>query len=348
MTSARACVLHAKGDIRIEDRFTAAPGRNEVLVRIGAGGICGSDLHYFQDGGFGAIRVREPIILGHEVSGRVEALGDGVSGLAIGQKLALNPSKPCNACRYCLQGMQQHCLDMRFMGSAMRMPHVQGAFRDRIVVDAAQCVPVDDDLSLGEAAMAEPLAVVLHALNQAGNVAGARVLVTGAGPIGLLALLAARFAGAAEVVMTDIADEPLVLARKLGASDTVNVATSAVDLEPYAQEKGRFDVCFECSGAGPALAAAFGVVRPGGTIVRVGIGEIGSLPLNMLVAKEIRLCGSFRFHTEFALAARLLSERRIDVRPLISATYPLAQANAAFEEAGDKRRSVKVQLVFDE
>ncbi|HSP25307.1 MAG TPA: zinc-binding dehydrogenase, partial [Saliniramus sp.] len=248
----------------------------------------------------------------------------------------------------CLQGMQQHCLDMRFMGSAMRMPHVQGGFRDRIVVDAVQCVPVDDALSLGEAAMTEPLAVVLHALNQAGNVAGARGLVTGAGPIGLLALLAARFAGAAEVVMTDIADEPLALARKLGASDTVNVATAAGDLDRYAQDKGHFDVCFECSGAGPALAAAFGVVRPRGTIVRVGIGDIGSLPLNMLVAKDIRLCGSFRFHAEFALAARLLSERRIDVRPLISATYPLSQAMAAFVEAGDKRRAVKVQLVFDE
>jgi L-idonate 5-dehydrogenase len=348
MTSARACVLHAKGDIRIEDRQVAAPDANEVLVRVGAGGICGSDLHYFQDGGFGAIRVREPIILGHEVAGRVEALGSGVSGLAVGQKVALNPSKPCNACRHCLQGMQQHCLDMRFMGSAMRLPHVQGAFRDRIVIDAVQCVPVDDALSLGEAAMAEPLAVVLHSLNQAGSVTGARVLVTGSGPIGLLTLLAARFAGAAEVVMTDVADEPLFLARTLGAFDTVNVAASAADLDRHVQDRGHFDICFECSGAGSALAAAFAAVRPRGTIVRVGIGDIASLPLNMLVAREIRLCGSFRFHAEFAVAASLLSDRRIDVRPLISATYPLAQAKAAFEEAGDRRRATKVQLVFDE
>jgi len=346
--SARACVLHAKGDIRIEEQALSEPGPNEVLVRVGAGGICGSDLHYFQDGGFGAIRVREPIILGHEVAGRIEALGSAVSHLAVGQKVALNPSRPCNVCRYCVEGMQQHCLDMRFMGSAMRMPHVQGAFRDRMIVDAFQCVPVDDGLSLNEAAMAEPLAVVLHALEQAGNIAGRRVIVTGAGPIGLLALLAARQAGAAEVVLTDIADEPLALARKLGASDTVNVATARDGLDRFAGDKGWFDICLECSGAGPALDAALAIVRPRGTIVRVGIGDTKDINLNLLVAKEIRLCGSFRFHSEFARAAELLSTRRIDVRPLITATYPLSDAVKAFDEAGDKRRSIKVQLVFDE
>jgi L-idonate 5-dehydrogenase len=348
MSGTRACVLHAKGDIRIEEQILTEPGPNEVLVRVGAGGICGSDLHYFQDGGFGAIRVREPIILGHEVAGRIEALGSAVSHLVVGQKVALNPSRPCNVCRYCLQGLQQHCLDMRFMGSAMRMPHVQGAFRERMIVDAFQCVPVDDGLSLNEAAMAEPLAVVLHALNQAGNIAGRRVIVTGAGPIGLLALLAARHAGAAEVAMTDIADEPLALARKLGASATVNVAASRDGLDRFAGDKGHFDVCFECSGAGPALDAAIMVVRPRGTIVRVGIGDTRDINLNLLVSKEIRLCGSFRFHSEFALAAELLSTRRIDVRPLITATYPLSDAVKAFDEAGDKRRSIKVQLVFDE
>ncbi|HSP24481.1 MAG TPA: L-idonate 5-dehydrogenase, partial [Saliniramus sp.] len=222
MTFARACVLHAKGDIRIEEQPMAAPGPGEVLVRVGAGGICGSDLHYFQDGGFGTIRVREPIILGHEVAGRVEALGSGVSGLTIGQKVALDPSRPCNVCRYCLQGMQQHCLDMRFMGSAMRMPHVQGAFRDRIVVDAMQCVPIDDALSLGEAAMAEPLAVCLHATQNAGDLFGRRVLVTGCGPIGLLCILAARRAGAVEIVATDLTDFTLDMAAANGADRVVN------------------------------------------------------------------------------------------------------------------------------
>ncbi|MEI8145158.1 MAG: alcohol dehydrogenase catalytic domain-containing protein, partial [Alphaproteobacteria bacterium] len=172
----KAVVIHAKGDLRLEDREVETLGPGQVDVAIEAGGICGSDLHYFNHGGFGAIRIREPMILGHEVAGTIRALGEGVSTLAIGDRVAVSPSRPCNACVYCLKGQQNHCLNMRFYGSAMPMPHIQGAFRQRLVAEAWQCHRVGPDISAHDAAFAEPFAVVLHALSRAGSLQDKRVL----------------------------------------------------------------------------------------------------------------------------------------------------------------------------
>jgi len=342
----RVCRLHAKGDIRVETDPVGGPGAGEVLVRIGAGGICGSDLHYFQDGGFGPIRVREPIILGHEVAGTIEVLGSGVAGLAVGQKVALNPSRPCHGCRYCDEGLFNQCLNMRFYGSAMRFPHEQGGFRDRIIADAAQCVPVGDHVSHGEAACAEPLAVCLHARNQAGDLGGKRVLVTGAGPIGLLSVAVARQAGAVEIVVTDLQDATLRVAEAMGATRTVNVLKEPEVLDAYNAETGTFDVAFECSAAAPALKSAILAVRPCGTIVQVGVTGDMAVPINLLVSKEIMLCGTHRFHAEYAEAVRLIDRGEIDVKPIITHTLPLAEAPEAFAIAGDRSQAVKVQLSF--
>ncbi|TIW94985.1 L-idonate 5-dehydrogenase, partial [Mesorhizobium sp.] len=207
----KSIVIHAAKDLRIEDRPVEEPGPGQVLLRLAAGGICGSDLHYYNHGGFGTVRLKEPMILGHEVSGVIEKLGPGVSGLEPGQLVAVSPSRPCYSCRYCREGMHNQCLNMRFYGSAMPFPHIQGAFREMLVADAPQCVPADG-LSAGEAAMAEPLAVCLHATRRAGEMLGKRVLVTGCGPIGLLSILSARRAGAAEIVAVDLADFTLSMA----------------------------------------------------------------------------------------------------------------------------------------
>jgi L-idonate 5-dehydrogenase len=343
---ARVCRLHAAHDLRVEEVPVAAPGAGEVLVRVEAGGICGSDLHYYQDGGFGPIRVREPIILGHEVAGTVEAVGEGVTNLRPGDRVALNPSRPCGRCRFCQRGEQQHCLDMWFYGSAMRFPHSQGAFRERIVAQAVQCEPIGEVVSFGEAACAEPLAVCLHAARRAGDLAGRRVLVTGAGPIGALTIAAARFAGAEEIVATDLHDAPLRTAATLGATQCLNLTRESEALKAFEAEKGFFDVAIECSAAPAALRGAFAVVRPRGTIVQVGVTGDVPIPLNVLVGKEIHLMGSHRFHEEYPLAVRLIRERRIDVRPLISSTLPMEEAVAAFELAGDRSRAMKVQLAF--
>ena len=342
----RAAVLHAARDLRVEAVADPVPGAGEVEVRIEAGGICGSDLHYYHDGGFGTVRLREPMILGHEIAGTVSRVGAAVAGVKPGQRVAVNPSRPCGRCRYCQEGRQNHCLDMRFYGSAMRFPHVQGGFREMLVCDAAQAVPVAPTMSAAQAAFAEPFAVCLHAVNRAGPLLGKRVLVTGAGPIGALTVIAARRAGALEIVATDVAGAPLAAARKVGADQAINV-TEQDALMRYGADKGHFDVMFEASGNAAALAGGLGVVRPTGIVVQIGIagGEM-TLPMHLVVAKEIELRGTFRFHEEFALAVALIGSGLVDVMPLLTETVPLSDARAAFELAADRSRAMKVQLAF--
>ena len=342
----RAAVLYAAKDLRIETVAAVPLGPNQVEVRIEAGGICGSDLHYYYDGGFGTVRLKEPMILGHEIAGSVSRVGAEVASVKVGERVAVNPSRPCNACRYCAEGKQQHCLNMLFYGSAMRFPHVQGGFRDVLVCDASQAVCVPAMMSAAQAAFAEPFAVCLHAVNRAGPLLGKRVLITGAGPIGALTVIAARRAGALEIVATDVADAPLAAARRIGADATVNVSEQDA-LARYEADKGYFDVMFEASGNAKALAGGLAAVRPQGIIVQIGIGggEM-SLPMNMAVAKEIELRGTFRFHAEFALAVALIGAGLVDVMPLLTATVPLAEANDAFALAADRSKAMKVQLAF--
>src|SRR4051812_19587754 len=342
----RAAVLHAAKDLRIEEVAGPSLGPCEVEVRIEAGGICGSDLHYYYDGGFGTVRLREPMILGHEIAGTLARVGPEVASVKAGQRVAVNPSRPCGACRYCREGLQQHCLNMLFYGSAMRFPHVQGGFRDVLVCDEAQAVPVPAAMSAAQAAFAEPLAVCLHAVNRAGPLLGKRVLVTGAGPIGALTVIAARRAGALDIVATDLADAPLAAAKRVGADAAVNVGEKDA-LTRYGSDKGYFDVMFEASGNAAALAGGLAVVRPTGVVVQIGIagGEM-TVPMNMAVAKEIELRGTFRFHEEFALAVALIGGGLVDVMPLLTETIPLAQANEAFALAADRSKAMKVQLAF--
>ncbi len=340
-------VIHAAGDLRAEEQEVGELAPGEVLVRVALGGICGSDLHYFRHGGFGTVRLREPMVLGHEVAGTVEAVGPGVAGLAPGQRVAVNPSRPCGACRYCLEGLPNQCLDMRFYGSAMRMPHVQGAFRDLLRCDATQCHAVADGVPLEQAAMAEPFSVGLHAVSRAGSLLGKRVLVSGCGPIGALAVAAARVHGAAEIVATDVVDAPLAAARAMGATTTINVAADGDWVQRYGADKGTFDVLLECSGNSRALNDGLQVMRPRGVVVQLGLGGDVSLPQNLVVAKELEIRGSFRFHAEFALAVRLINERRVNLSPLVTGAFPLQQAREAFELASDRKRAMKVLLEFE-
>lgn len=342
----KAIVIHAAKDLRIDEREPETPGPGEVEIRLATGGICGSDLHYYNHGGFGTVRVKEPMILGHEVSGHIATLGEGVSGLAIGDLVAISPSRPCGHCEYCLKGLPNHCFNMRFYGSAMPFPHIQGAFREQLVAQASQCVKADG-LSAGEAAMAEPLAVTLHATRRAGEILGKRVLVTGCGPIGTLSILSARRAGAAEIVAADISGPALDFARKAGADRTINLSQNPDGLVEFSQNKGAFDILYECSGAASALVAGIHALKPRGIIVQLGVGGEMSLPINTITAKELDLRGSFRFHEEFALAVRLMQDGLIDVKPLITQTLPLADALRAFDIASDKTQSMKTQIAFN-
>ena len=342
-----ALVIHAPGDLRVEEVPTPELEAGQLRVRVRCGGICGSDLHYYQHGGFGTVRIKEPMVLGHEVAGVIEAVGDGAGGFAAGERVAISPSRPCGLCRYCQQGLQNHCLDMRYYGSAMRTPHVQGAFRQQIVVEHWQAHRLADSVSDGEGSMAEPLSVALHAVRRAGSLLGKSVLVTGCGPIGALAIIAARRAGATHIVATDVGAHTLGKALKVGADEVVNVAEESEGLARFTADKGHFDVLFEASGNQRALVGAFDALRPRGIIVQLGLGGEMTLPINTIVAKEFDLRGAFRFHEEFAVAVELLNKGLVDVKPLISATLSYRDSARAFALAADRSQAMKVLLSFD-
>ncbi|MFH0130195.1 L-idonate 5-dehydrogenase [Variovorax sp. VaC1] len=339
-------VIHAPDDLRLDEQDAGEIGPGQVLVKVGMGGICGSDLHYFHNGGFGTVRIKEPMVLGHEVAGTVVAVAPGVESVRIGDKVAVNPSRPCGACKFCLEGLPNQCLDMRFYGSAMRMPHVQGAFRNMLLCEATQCVKVADHVPLRLAALAEPFSVGLHGVSRAGPLLGKRVLVSGCGPIGVLAIAAARAHGAAEITATDVVDEPLAIARAMGADRTINAAQDKGWVARHSADKGTFDVMLECSGNERALRDGLEVMRPRGVVVQLGLGGDVSIPQNMVVSKELSICGSFRFHAEFALAVRLINEGRVDLSPVVTHTFPMLKAREAFELASDRKQAMKVLIDF--
>ena len=346
-----AAVCHGRKDLRIEPVEDRQLGRGDVRVAVAYGGICGSDLHYFHNGAVGDFKVREPLTLGHEISGVVMEVGSEVGHLTPGMKAALDPSRPCLSCSYCRAGRSNLCSNMFFLGSAGRFPHVQGGFSEHLVLRQDQVVPVPDDTDLLQLSVAEPLSVGLHAVTRAGALTGRRVLVTGSGPIGLLTARSARHAGALEVVATDIAARPLEVARQhMGASHTVNVAADPQGLVAFEADGGYFDVAFEASGSAAALASIFKVIRRGGRIVQVGMlpAVTAPVPVNVLQSREIELVGAFRASDEFRLAVRLIVERVIDVAPILSGTYPLSEAVAALEMATDRTRFVKLHLAFQQ
>lgn len=337
-----ACIIHGALDLRLEQETAPALGAHDVLLRLGAGGICGSDLHYYKEGRVGAFVVRQPLVPGHEASGIVDSVGSAVTRVKPGQKVAINPSHACGHCDYCRAGRGNLCRHMFFLGSASVFPHAQGMFRERFVMGEAQLTPIDEaDISLGEIACAEPLSIGLHAIHRAGPVLGETVLVTGGGTIGCMSVMAARLAGAAQVIVCDINDRALEMARTVGADRTIRsdqvAATELADLA---------EVSIEAAGSPAALKTCLTATRRGGRIVQVGTlpAEL-PFPANSVMARELDYRGAFRAHQEFDWAVQAIRSRRVDVRPLISAQLPLERSKEAFELALDRTRSTKVQLI---
>lgn len=337
-----ACRIHAKEDLRIEAADDPQIGPGQVLIRLGAGGICGSDLHYYFEGRNGSFVIREPLIPGHEASGVVAKVGPGVTRVKAGDKIAVSPSHACGHCDYCREGREHLCRNMRFLGSASLYPHVQGMFCEYFVMGERQCYPVAGDISLGELAFAEPLAVALHAVNRGPALMGRSVLITGAGTIGCLTVIAARLAGARQITVSDILERPLATATEVGADRTIRA-----DRDADALAAPQFDVAYEVSGSFAALKACVAAVKRGGTVVQVGTLPHEPLPfvVNEIMSKELDLKGAFRWGIEFDWAVDYLSSRRVDVRPLLSGQFPLQDAVKAFELAKDKTRSTKVQVI---
>ncbi|MDT7786787.1 MAG: L-idonate 5-dehydrogenase [Pseudonocardiales bacterium] len=339
-----AVVAHGAGDLRVETRPVPSPGPGEVAVSVRYGGVCGSDLHYWRHGAVGDFRLREPMVLGHEVSGVVHAVGDGVASVMPGTEVAVHPATPCRLCPQCRADRHNICANTAYLGSAARFPHVQGGFAGVLVVPEEQVLPLPVGLGLRLAAITEPAAVAWHAVRRAGDVTGKRVLVTGAGPIGCLVVAALRVAGAAEVVAVDLHDAPLAVARAVGATDTVRVGTEAARSLPDL----RVDVAVESSGAAAAFTTCLHAADRGGLVVGLGLLPPGDNPIaaNLLITKEIQFVGSFRFSTEMAEVLGALADGSLPVDPVITAELPVERAGQAFELAADPARSCKVLVGF--
>lgn len=333
----RNVVLHGAQDLRVEAFQPAELAPERVRVRFAAGGICGSDLHYYRHGRTGNFVLREPLTPGHEVAGIVES---DPSGRLTGRRVAVNPSVPCGRCAACREGRDNICEAPFFMGSASRDPHMQGGFRSVIDVLPQQCFPVPDEIPLEAAALAEPVAVCLHAVDLTDNIAGKSLLVIGAGPIGLLVIAVARLRGAGSITASDLSQAALARAEAVGA-DSVHSASSGT-------LPGDFDIVVEASGSPAGLSAALHQVRRGGQVVQLGNLPGGDIPapVSLVMSKELRLLGSFRFTVaEYGEAVELIASRQIDPLAIVTGTYPLEEAVAAFEASLDRERSSKVMLV---
>jgi L-idonate 5-dehydrogenase len=343
--SALSATLYGPEDLRMVEQPLLPLQPGMVRVRFGAGGICGSDMHYFRHARTGDFVVSSPLTLGHEVAGEIVEIGGDAPGLAVGDHVAVNPSRWCGHCVRCREGRANLCENIYFMGSASKTPHMQGGFSSLFDATPAQCVKVPKDLPYAAAALAEPLAVCLHAVARAGDVNGKKVVLFGAGPIGLLTMLAAKLAGAAEVAVVDVAAAPLAFASRLGADHVVDISGGEDRLKALAADRA-FDVAFEISGTAAGLASAIASVRRGGTVVQVGNLAGGKIPVpaNAIMAKELDLKGTFRFGEEFYEAVRLIVSGKVDVLQLVTAERPLAGAPDAFRLALDRSQSVKVVL----
>ncbi|HLR96118.1 MAG TPA: L-idonate 5-dehydrogenase [Jiangellaceae bacterium] len=329
----KALVIHGKHDLRVADLATPSPGDGQVRLRMAYVGICGSDLHYYNDGANGEFVIREPLVPGHEVSAVVDLDPSGT--YAPGTAVTVHPAGFGTSQRG-LESMPHLWPGGSYLGSASTWPHTQGGMSEYLVLDATMVRPLPVDLPLRRAALAEPLAVALHGIAVAGGVHGKDVLVSGSGPIGLLSVAAALWHGAREVVATDLLPGPLERARHLGAERTVQV-----DAEEVAPESS--DVVLECSGAPSAINASFRAVRRAGIVAQVGMvpNEPNGINLAPMLSKEAQLRGSFRFNDEIDDAVRLLAEQP-QIESVITHEFPADDVVDALEVARDSAVSGKV------
>lgn len=337
-----AVVAHAADDLRIEDVGVVSPAADEAIVAIAYGGICGSDLHYWRHGAAGASVLREPMVLGHEVSGVVVRQAADGSGPAEGAPVVAHPLTPRgDGATPWPEDRPNLAPASTYLGSAMHLPHTQGAFAQRVALPTRMLHEVPRGMDLRVAALAEPAAVAWHAVRRAGDVQGLSVAVIGAGPIGQLVASVARRDGASAVTVTDLERAPrdIALTRGIGAIDARDETAIAAL---------HADVVVESSGTVPGLAAAVSAAARGGTVVLLGLQRAGDVPAPIATAitRELALLGSFRFGSEFDAVIAALADGSLDTAGIISQVRPAHDALDAFALAADPASSCKVLLDF--
>jgi L-iditol 2-dehydrogenase len=334
--SMHAVVLRGPGEVVVEERPVPTPGPDEVLVRVTAVGVCGSDVHYVKHGRIGNFVVTGPMILGHEPAGVIVAVGAQVPPDRVGQRVSIEPGRPCRRCRYCLGGQYNLCPQMAFFAT----PPIDGALSEYVVVHEAFAHPVPDSLSDDEAALLAPLSVGVWACRKARVGIGSRVLVTGAGAVGLVAMQVARAAGAAEVVVTDVDTRRLAMASELSADGAVDTSSSGLD--PTFQP----DVVLECSGNLGALQSAVEVLAPAGRVVLVGAGfDNLMLPMGIVQPRELEIMGIFRYANTWPAAIELVKSGRVVLKPLVTSHVGLADSPAVLSRAAPEPGEVKTVVL---
>jgi L-iditol 2-dehydrogenase len=330
----RAAVLLEPGKVAMEDRPVVAPGAGDVLVCVRSVGVCGSDVHYFRHGRIGSFVVESPLILGHEASGVVVAVGGGVSPDLEGQRVALEPGIPCGRCTSCRRGQYNVCPDVRFFAT----PPIDGAFTQYVTVPAAFVYPLPDNLSDAAGALIEPLAVAVAATRKAGVQPGDRVLVTGAGPIGNLCAQVALARGAAVVTSVDVSPQRLARVARLGV-DTVDGTSSWAD-----ELEAQADVLLECTGVPTVVSDGLRALGPGGRAVLVGMGahDDVAIPMPVVMTRELTITGLFRYANCHPAAIGLASSGHVDLDGLVDRTYSLDEVEKALTTAVDDPNVLKV------
>ena len=329
----RVSVLRGAGDLVVEERTDPVPGPHDVLVRVASVGVCGSDVHYFEHGRIGSYVVDSPLVLGHEASGEVVATGSSVTRLAVGQRVSIEPGVPDFTCAQCLAGRYNLCEDMRFFAT----PPIDGAFAELVTVHELFAHPVPDALGDDAAALLEPLSVGLWACRKGGVGAGSRVLVTGAGPVGLVSMQAALALGAASVVVTDVNQHRLALARELGATEVLDTSSTTLASSGLA-----VDVLLECSGHPAATADAIRAVAPAGSVVLVGMGgDEMPLPVSRIQERELTVTGTFRYAHTWPAAIALAASGRVQLDRLVTGHYGLDQVREALTVGRSDPHAVK-------
>jgi len=340
--------LYKVNDLRVELKPIPEPKDDEVLLKMDSVGICGSDVHYWMKGAIGDFVVKAPMIIGHEGAGVVQRCGKNVKTLKPGDRVAIEPGYPCRMCDYCKTGRYNLCPDMTFAAT----PPVDGNLRQYYCHPADFCFKIPDTMTMEEAALMEPTAVAVHSCRRAGVELGKTVLVCGAGPIGLVNVVVAQAMGATEVVVTDIDEGRLKVAKSLGATATYLVKRGKTPQECAEEIVSNFtenfkpNITIECSGAQPSICTGIYATRPGGVMVCVGLGaEHITMPIVHAAVHEIDLRGIFRYSNCYPAAIGMVASGKVDLKPLVTHRYDLKDAIKAFETARDGTGgAIKVML----
>lgn len=342
----KAGVLERANVFGIKEVDIPEPGPDEILVKTKAVGICGSDVHYYVEGRIGPYIVNEPLILGHETSGEVAKVGKNVTHLKEGDRVALEPGVPCGCTDFVKRGLYNLCPSIKFFAT----PPIHGTFAEYFVHDANFAFKLPDNVSFEEGAMCEPLSVGIHAARQGSIGLGSRVLITGAGPIGLVNTLTAKAAGAGVIIVVETHKNRSTMAKECGATHIVESFDKKQILEQVMQITGGtgVDVVIECSGAGSAAQVSVECLKPGGTLVFVGLFSAQEVPmdLNAITQKELTYKGVFRYRNTYPTAIDLISSGQINVKPLITKRFAWQQVKDAMDCA-HKEASTQIKVMTE-